>query len=229
MKHLILFDIDGTLLRARGAGKLAFERAFVELFQIENAWEGMNPHGRTDRDIIEELSLSALGRQLTEQEQSQLEQRFIRYFDEIIWSHDSFETMPGVLSFVDLLSAHPDVFLAIETGNLEATAQIKLRRGQLDKYFSVGGYGSDSKSRAEIVQLAIQRARASFSLANDLSVTVIGDSSNDILAAHENRARAIGVGTGGVSAEVLRKETEADLIVETLENKDLLLSFILGE
>ena len=63
-KKLLLFDIDGTLLVSGGCGKDAFNQAFCELFQIEDAWSHTIPDGKTDPHIIEEIALRNLNRSL---------------------------------------------------------------------------------------------------------------------------------------------------------------------
>ena len=46
--RVLLFDVDHTLLAAGGAGFRAMDRAFVELYGVENATRGIVPDGKTD-------------------------------------------------------------------------------------------------------------------------------------------------------------------------------------
>jgi phosphoglycolate phosphatase-like HAD superfamily hydrolase len=83
--------------------------------------------------------------------------------------------------------------LGITTGAVEAAAHIKLARANLNRFFSFGGYGSDSADRGELTRRAI--ARAGEILGSPLDpqrVLVLGDTPKDIAAAHA--AGAIGVG-----------------------------------
>src|SRR5216683_2622087 len=48
--------------------------------------------------------------------------------------------------------------LGLVTGNVEAAAHIKLHRARLNRFFSFGGYGSDSDDRAELTRQALERA-----------------------------------------------------------------------
>ena len=50
----LLFDIDGTLLRAGGAGLLAMKQAMVELHGIEQLPD-VTVHGRTDYGIVSDI------------------------------------------------------------------------------------------------------------------------------------------------------------------------------
>ena len=80
MKKILLFDIDGTLLLTGGCGKIAIEKAFQELFGIENAWGDMMPDGKTDLLIIEEISKRTLNRSLNETENAKVSKRYLTYF-----------------------------------------------------------------------------------------------------------------------------------------------------
>ena len=48
--------------------------------------------------------------------------------------------------------------LGLVTGNVEAAAHIKLHRARLNRFFSFGGYGSDSTDRGELTRIALKRA-----------------------------------------------------------------------
>jgi hypothetical protein len=48
--------------------------------------------------------------------------------------------------------------LGLVTGNVEAAAHIKLHRARLNRFFSYGGYGSDSTDRGELTRAALKRA-----------------------------------------------------------------------
>ena len=50
---LVLFDIDGTLLRTDGAGRTAMEAALVEHFGVAGV-PGYRYDGKTDRQILRE-------------------------------------------------------------------------------------------------------------------------------------------------------------------------------
>lgn len=220
---LVLFDIDGTLLRAHGAGKEAFDRAFSELYQVDQAFGSMAVQGRTDPDIILEVSERTLGRPLSPQEAQILADRYIIHLQETLPQSQKFEVMPGVPKLVDLLAQQDNMVLGIQTGNLEAAALLKLKRANLDHHFQIGGYGSDAVLRTEIIAAAISRARKSAD--REISrVIAIGDSPNDILSGKANGADTIGVLTGGVPREAL-ESSRPDLLLETLELGDELLRF----
>ncbi|MGA1191269.1 MAG: HAD family hydrolase [Bdellovibrionota bacterium] len=228
MKHIVLFDIDGTLLRAQGAGEIAFQRAFEDVFNTESSWSKLTLHGRTDPDIIDEICETINGRVQTIAEDSYLKERFIFHFEQIIFAHEPFTLMPGVELLLQSLHAQEDVLLGIETGNLQPTAEMKLMRGAIHSYFQSGGYASDARDRKDIVRIANERMKALLRSSESVTVTFIGDSINDILAADANSARSIGVATGGVSLKTYHTHCKPTLFAEDLSETEKLISFILG-
>ena len=94
--------------------------------------------------------------------------------------------------------------LGITTGALEAAAHIKLARANLNRFFSFGGYGSDSADRGELTRKAIDRAEEILGSAlGSQRVLVVGDTPNDIAAAHAAGAIGIGVASGHSSKQEL--------------------------
>ncbi len=53
--HVVLFDIDGTLVRTGGAGKAAMEEALRSAFGLRTLQDGVAYAGRTDRAIARDL------------------------------------------------------------------------------------------------------------------------------------------------------------------------------
>ena len=227
MKKIILFDIDGTLLVAMGTGRRAFDKAFSELHDIKSAWKIESAHGRTDVDLIEEMVEKSLHKSLSKLEFNDLKQKYIKYFEEEISKENSISIMPGAPDLCAELSKNKNHLLGIETGNFSETAELKLQRANLDKYFSYGGYACDSKNRSIIISTAISRAKKSFNLnKNEYSLFVIGDSVQDVIAGKENNATVIAVATGRSSYEDLNKHG-ADFVFNSLENTKEVLEAIL--
>ena len=159
MIHLILFDIDGTLLLTGGAGKVAFNRAFQELFGVLDGWGETIPDGKTDPLIFQEIFRRVLKRNGKPREFDSLGTLYVKYFRKEIQHSPKFRLMPGVKMLLQRLALEKAPLLGIATGNLEETAWLKLARGRLDSFFSFGGFGSDSPDRAELTRAAIRRAR----------------------------------------------------------------------
>ncbi len=197
-KTLLLFDIDGTLLLTGGAGKIAFEEAFEELFDISNVWKNLDPHGKTDPAIFDEVATRELGRLLTPGEFDLLMERYEEIFEERIQQSPHFELMPGVIDILEHLSRDPSIFLALATGNFEGAGRMKLKRGGVEHYFMTGGFGNDAREREKIVLAAVayseELAKKSFEKSR---IFVIGDTEYDIAAAKKAGTRSIAVLTNG--------------------------------
>ena len=107
--------------------------------------------------------------------------------------------------------------LGLVTGNLEAAAHIKLHRAQLNRFFSFGGYGSDSTDRGELTRIALQRAELVYGepLMPEQAI-VIGDTPHDVQGAHAAGMKCVGVGSHHFNVEQLR-EAGADYAIASLE------------
>jgi phosphoglycolate phosphatase len=107
--------------------------------------------------------------------------------------------------------------LGLATGNIEPGARVKLQRAGLNKYFSFGGFGSDSENRTELVrkaaEAAIQKHGDSIS-PND--IFVIGDTPLDIDAGRGAGYKTVGVATGRYSTVVLQ-QAGASFVISDFE------------
>jgi phosphoglycolate phosphatase len=223
----LLFDIDGTLLLTGGAGQVAFERAFEECFGVAESWGGVVPDGKTDPIIFGEIARRMIGRDLSASEYEDLCERYLRYFPEALERSDRFRLMPGVTELLADLRRDEGLLLGVATGNLEAAAWHKLKRGKLDPFFSFGGFGSDAVKREELVLRAIERARrlAPSSQLKAEHFVVIGDTPLDVAAAKANGVRVIGVATGSWSAAELTA-SGADLALDDLSDPRPLTDYL---
>jgi phosphoglycolate phosphatase len=193
---LLLFDIDGTLVRSRPlTHQRAMARAAVEVFGLpgstdENSVRAVEPWGKTDRWILEDM-LAAAGRDAppTGDELKRWERAAVAVYEEI---------ENGQADDVD--RRHAEVLarlegqghaLALVTGNLEPIARRKLELRGLGRFFpdGQGGFGSDGRERAELVRIA--RRRAGDHPAGQ--TVLVGDTPLDVKAALDAGVRAIGV------------------------------------
>jgi phosphoglycolate phosphatase-like HAD superfamily hydrolase len=207
MKTLLLFDIDGTLLLTGGVGKIAFEEAFEEIFEVPDAWGSIDPHGKTDPAIFDEVAQRVLGRLLSPGEFDLLMERYEEIFEGCIQQAPQFELMPGVIEILEHLSRDPDIFLALATGNFERAGRMKLQRGGVEHYFQTGGFGNDARERDKILLTAVdyseELAKKRF---EKNRIFVIGDTEHDIAAAKKAGLRSIAVLTNNRT----RKNFEQD-------------------
>jgi phosphoglycolate phosphatase-like HAD superfamily hydrolase len=124
--------------------------------------------------------------------------------------------MPGVELLLDDLIDR-GILLGLTTGNVEAAAHIKLSRAGLNRFFSFGGYGSDSPERVELTRRALERATiVSGGLIHPDACLAVGDTPLDISAGHAAGIRVVGVATGSYSVDELAAAA-ADFAIPTLE------------
>jgi len=104
------------------------------------------------------------------------------------------------------------------TGNGEAAAHIKLHRARLNRFFSFGGYGSDSDDRSQLTRKALERAALVFGAPVDPKrCLTVGDTPLDVAAAHRAGIECVGVASGHFSVEQLH-QADADYVLESLED-----------
>lgn len=217
-KTVLLFDIDGTLLLTGGAGKIALEQAFEELFGIAGCWGATDPHGKTDPAIIQSIAETVLGRRLTPEEDRRLSDRYHELFRLEIARSAQYRLMPGVPEILEFLSRRREIFLALGTGNFERAGWMKLEKGDIHRYFKCGGFGSDAAKRPEILRYAVRRAEKMIGSAVPREqIYVIGDTEYDIAAAREAGLRSIAVLTNGRKGKDFEKDPP-DYILKDLTN-----------
>ena len=204
---IALFDIDGTLLWSRGAGRRAMERALLAVAGSR----GSSDHrydGKTDRQIVREAMRYA---GFSDADIDGAMDRIIAlYLTELAVELDradhGVELLPGVREILDALEKRDDVVLGLLTGNVVDGAERKLRAVGIDfARFVVGAYGSDGEHRHDLP--AIARDRASALTGRDVggpACVIIGDTPNDVACARSIGARAIAVATGHFDVPTLR-------------------------
>jgi len=213
----VLFDIDGTLLVTGGAGGAAWQRGFEELYGIEADVAEHTDAGMTDPEIVKIIFKQVIGREGTAAERAKAIAAYLKHLPDTVAESGGYEVMPGVEELLPRL-IEQGILLGLVTGNVEAAAHIKLSRGHLNRFFSYGGYGSDSPDRTEVTRAALKRGElVSGGTLGDGACISIGDTPRDVSAGHGAGIRVIGVATGSYSVEQLRN-ADADWALETVES-----------
>lgn len=212
---LVLWDVDFTLVNARGVGRQLYQDAFWKVFQRElpAAATEADMAGRTDRAIaIDVLTLAGVADPRGQLGAFQAALHELAPGVEPMAATQAI-VLPGVADALDALAGQDGVVQSVLTGNIRPLADAKLNPLGLTRLLDleVGAYGSEHEVRSELVDLA--RARASQAYAADFSgpaTVLIGDTPLDIRAALVTGARAIGVATGQFSVEQLTAAAAAD-------------------
>ncbi|HDH01918.1 MAG TPA: HAD family hydrolase [Nitrospirae bacterium] len=219
---LLLFDIDGTLIDTGQAGTRALDRAFLHLFGIRDAFKGIRMAGKTDIQIIREC-LRIHGIPDSIDEINGMVRMYIDLLTEEIenpWR----SVMAGVVDLLETLKADGRP-MGLLTGNIEEGARIKLNALGLNRYFPAGAFGSDHEDRDMLLPIAVERFSALGINIPPEQCIVIGDTPRDVRCARVHGASCIAVSTGSYNREALM-EAGADLVLESLENREACLGFM---
>ena len=225
--RIVLFDLDGTLVNTGGAGLRAFDRAMADEFDPGMNLHVLKPAGMTDPAIFREIYLHNRGHPPSADEENRLFVRYLECLEEEVRDSKDFRVLPGVVELLEDLSNRNGFLLGLGTGNLEAGARIKLERAGLNKYFSFGGFGSDSSDRPELLKLAVERG---ICLAggdpNPKAVIVVGDTPRDIVAGKSIGAMTLAVASGPYQKSEL-KACGPDLLVDSLLERRTIVEWLL--
>ena len=161
MDKLVLFDIDKTLIKSSKGHNAAFSNAFKIVFGIDTNIDIINHHGMTDQQvIIEVLKKKGLNEQTIKSNLEECMKVMVNSFNKTV-KNDEIVVLGGVQELLKELSKH-NILMGLVTGNLEPIARGKLKKVGLNRYFKVGGFGSDDINRTNLVKLAIRRAEENF-------------------------------------------------------------------
>jgi phosphoglycolate phosphatase-like HAD superfamily hydrolase len=217
---LVLFDIDGTLLRGAGPHhKNALIDGVRRATGLSTSFEGIDTAGQLDRDLIVAL-LRAGG--MNEQEiPSVLAEILIEcrqcYGANCAADLSAFVCKGAREALVELRAR--GAVLALVTGNLSDIGWRKMELAGLRDFFSLGSFSEDGATRAELARMAAYRARDQKLVAADCRVSLIGDHANDIQAARVNGFQAVAVASGVMSAAELAGFAP-DILLDNLSELD---------
>lgn len=216
VKRLVLWDIDGTLVRGGDIGARAFDLAIEHVLGVRPP-ERVRMSGKTDPQIVREY-LTMLGREEDEHIPlilSHLEAE-LATAEGLIREHGI--VLPGITEILPRLDADPDFRQSVLTGNIAPNALVKLAAFSLERWLDldIGAYGSDHADRNALVPVALERAARLRDMTYAPSeVWVVGDSENDLACARAGGVRCLLVATGRASLDDLRP-LDPDALFEDL-------------
>jgi phosphoglycolate phosphatase-like HAD superfamily hydrolase len=230
--RVALFDIDGTILLAHGAGRRAMERA-LHAAMGSTGPGGQHYAGKTDPQIVREaMRHTGYSDADVDARLAGVLDRYVRELEVELAdpSPGAMVVLPGVAALLDACDAHPAVLLGLLTGNLARGAERKLRAVGVDPgRFVIGAFGSDHEDRAVLAALARDRAAARLGTAvAGRECIVIGDTPADVACARAIGARTIGVATGTFAAADLGA-AGAEVVFDDLSDTAAVMRAILDE
>ena len=211
-KALVLFDIDGTLLRGAGPHhREALSAAIRKVTGLETISEGIALAGMLDRDILSEmlrrggLSAAAIRRAMPDLV-DHAQRHYVRRAPDL-----RRKVCPGVRGLLYKLLRR-GIPVGLVTGNLTRIGWKKMERAGLRDYFRFGAFAEQARDRAGLVGIAIRHARREGWIEKTSPIALLGDHMNDVKAAQAHGVRAIAVATGLASPEELA-QSSPDLLI----------------
>jgi phosphoglycolate phosphatase-like HAD superfamily hydrolase len=218
---ILLFDIDGTLVRTGGAGKAAMEAALAAEFGVGAVRDTVSYSGRTDRAIARDL-LAVHGIEPTRSNEDRLRDAYLARLPDALRERPG-QTCPGIPDLLAALRPRGGVVLGLLTGNVRRGAAHKLGHFGLWDYFACGGFGDDHLDRDDVARAAVAEVRSHLGRAfAPEDVWVIGDTPLDVRCARAVGAKAVAVATGWHPADELAAHAP-DYLLADLSNPDELL------
>lgn len=207
-RRVLLFDVDGTLVHAGGAGRRALGRAMrEELGAVDDALRELRLDGMTDRLIVREV-LVASGIAFDPDLCDRVLASYVEVLREEIRG-PGYQVLPGVALLLEELSRRGAI-LGLCTGNVPEGARIKLARGGLDRFFewgpeAIAGFADDGEAREFVVRAAVDRASRRLGVpVEPHDILIIGDTPRDVAAARAHGVATLAVATGRYRADELR-------------------------
>lgn len=228
---LILWDIDHTLMETGGVGAEVYAQAFEKV--TGHALKQMaDVSGQTEPIIFREtLALHGLTGHdgLFAQFADEQARGYAQHVDEL---RKRGRALPGAAQALAALARRGDVIQSVLTGNTRASAEVKLHAFGLGAHLDLdaAAYGTDSDTRADLVPVARHRAqqRTGHTFSPE-STVLIGDTPNDVTAAHDAGARIIAVATGSSSTKDLTAAGADDVLADLSMTAALIAALRLGE
>jgi phosphoglycolate phosphatase len=202
---LLLWDVDHTLIENGGVSKENYALAF-ELLVGRRPEVQPRTDGRTDVAIMEDLlqfnGVDPAG--VAARQQWEALEEAGRCNKPALAERG--HAMKGAAETLARIAEDGEVVQSVLTGNIEPNAQVKLGTFGLTRWldFSVGGFGTESRVRADLVPVAQRKAAERYGFDPGVGVTVlVGDTNLDVEAGLVGGARVIGVATGICSVDEL--------------------------
>ena len=224
---LILFDVDGTLLKSRGIGLRSMKEAILSLHDVEVDPSKIDTGGRLDPHLFHEL-LSTHGLPSEPEHLQALSDAYVErmhhHFTRDTWA----DALPGARELVEAVHLHEQMTASVLTGNIENTCWLKLAdAGFPQGWFEFGVFGDEGATRRDLPAVGLDRYQnlSGKDLAPQKAV-VIGDTAHDVDCARHNGCAVIAVATGKTSRNEL-EATNPDLVLDSLEDTEAITEWLL--
>lgn len=221
-----LFDIDNTLIKdGTEAHANAFHHAFRTIYNQPKARKNdIFVDGMIDTQIIVEiLKLYNVREEDSKAKMDTATKVMYEYYHKHAHKGEMIP-MSGAQELLQRLSILA-IPMGLLTGNVEGIGRRKVELAGLKDFFSFGAFGNLAYKRVDLIPIALERARKKGLNIKLTDLVIVGDSPRDIACARAGGLQVIAVGAGNFSSKELR-DAGADLVVDTLEEQDKIVSFL---
>lgn len=225
----ILWDIDGTMLRAWGAGVTCFTEALSTVTGLPFPTGALDMGGRTDSDIARRLLVAAD----VPGDHDEIADRLLAEVISVYTAREAefaarTTVLDGVAEALTAFDGHP-VVQTVVTGNVQPVARMKVTAADVHHHLrlDLGGFGSDHLIRSELVRTSCRRIADRVGPVAPEHTWIIGDTPRDLDSARAAGVRCILVATGTFAIDRL-DGLGADDVLPDLTDLDRLLDLILG-
>ena len=178
--HLVMFDIDGTLVNSSSFEDVCYSKAVLGVIKhpVDTDWSKYT--NVTDSGILDEI-IDKNGLDSDRYNiHSAVKLSFISHIKSHL-HHTSVKEIEGASEFIQLLRQRDDVVLAIATGGWQETARLKLESAGIDYSGIAFASGSYHIKRIDIMKIA----KAKCSESRFTSKSYFGDAIWDKKASQE--------------------------------------------
>ena len=198
-RHLVILDVDGTLVHSLQAEAQLFPRACEIALGIKNIssdWESYRCP--SDRGIVRELVEIHHRRDVDEREYLRVEQHFLELIREAYADQPSLcQPVSGASEAIAHFVQTPDLAPSIATAGWRRTALHKLEFAGVHASDLPIATSHDAERKVDIMRIAADRASEHYGVSEFASVICFGDSKGDARAAAELGYGFIGIDTSG--------------------------------
>lgn len=232
----MLFDIDGTLLDTKGAGRRAMERVAAAQFGSGFSFEAVSFGGNLDPLIFAEAAAAnGMSAEQAEAAHEGFHAAYVPALIEEMQSAEADRAAEACVGVQDCLAECRDwvrdgrATLGCLTGNYALAGPAKLEHVGIEvSQFTVTAWGDEADTRPGLVELAMRRhSKARGRAVRGNAVVVIGDTVRDVDCAKAHGCKCFAVCTGaGTRAQL--EAAGADAVVDDLRELDALRAWVLG-
>ncbi len=191
--HLVIFDIDGTLIHSHEKEVDCFIQAYTQVMGSNNVDKDLTNYQHvTDTGIATESIFRHFQRHASDQELTAIEENFLTLFDQALTQNPP-QPIYGVHSLFEQLAKEHHIYLAIATGSYYRSALLKLQHANLLLSHLPLSSCDDHIARIEIMRNAENKAKSFYGVKDFTSITYVGDGPWDINAVNALEWQFIGI------------------------------------